>query len=176
MAVSLYLEGANQTCLHRSCVKNATRMEASIRDLTLAEYYRDKTDTDGNSGYDLYLPATTHFPAGATVMVNFGVAMKTSAGSGYWLLPRSSLSKTPLRLANSVGLVDPGYRGNLIGAFYNTGPVDIEVPAGTRLLQVALPSLMPFRVQWVNQLNDTERGHGGFGSTGGTLSDVNYIK
>jgi dUTP pyrophosphatase len=151
-------------------------MEAVIRDPTVTQYYHSKTDTAGNSGYDLYLPSNTHFPAGATVMVNFGVAMKTNNSSGYWLLPRSSLSKTPLRLANSVGLVDPGYRGNLIGAFHNTGPVDIEVPAGTRLLQVALPSLMPFRVGWVNQLDDTERGHGGFGSTGGTFNDVNHIK
>ena len=152
------------------------RMEATIRDPTVTKYYHGITDTAGNSGYDLYLPADTHFPSGATVMVNFGVAMKTQSGIGYWLLPRSSLSKTPLRLANSVGLVDPGYRGNLIGAFHNTGPVDIEIPAGTRLLQVALPTLIPFRMHWVHHLDETERGHGGFGSTGGTFGEVNHIK
>ena len=151
-------------------------MQAVVRDPSIAHYYENKTDTDGNSGFDLYLPATTHFPAGATVMVNFCVSMKTNNGSGYWLLPRSSLSKTPLRLANSVGLVDPNYRGCLIGAFYNTGPVDIEIPEGTRLLQVALPTLFPFRVDWVRVLDETERGAGGFGSTGGTFNDVNHIK
>lgn len=151
-------------------------MQAIIRDPTVTKYYHGNTSTDRNSGYDLYLPSDTHFPAGATVMVNFGVAMKTVSGSGYWLLPRSSLSKTPLRLANSVGLVDPTYRGGLIGAFYNTGPADIEIPAGTRLLQVAVPTLMPFRVEWVSSLDDTERGHGGFGSTGGTFGEVNHIK
>lgn len=147
-----------------------------MRDPTVTKYYHGKTSTDGNSGFDLYIPSNTHFPSGATVMVNFGVSMKTSSASGYWLLPRSSLSKTPLRLANSVGLVDPTYRGCLIGAFHNTGPVDIEVPAGTRLLQVALPSLMPFRVGWVSSLDETERGSGGFGSTGGTFGEVNHIK
>jgi dUTP pyrophosphatase len=151
-------------------------MQATIRDPTVTKYYHSKTDTDGNSGFDLYLPATTNFPAGHTVMVNFGVAMKTNAASGFWLLPRSSLSKTPLRLANSVGLVDPNYRGSLIGAFHNTGPVDIEIPEGTRLLQVALPSLMPFRMHWVHHLDETERGSGGFGSTGGTFGEVNHIK
>lgn len=172
MAVSVYFEGAYETGLHKDRLIGV--MEAVIHDPSVKAYYNEKNDTDRNSGFDLYLPGETVFPAGATVMVNFGVSMKTKSGSGYWLLPRSSLSKTPLRLANSVGLVDPEYRGCLIGALHNTGTTDVTIPAGTRLLQVALPSLFPFRVEWVSSLDETERGSGGFGSTGGTA--VNFIR
>lgn len=146
-------------------------MEFTVRDNTVAEFYT-KTSTEGNSGYDLYLPADLVFPANAVTFVNFGVAAKTVAGSGYWLLPRSSLSKTPLRLANSVGLIDPLYRGDLIGAFHNTADQDITIQRGTRLAQIALPTLMPFHIHRCASLDETSRGSGGFGSTG----EINYIR
>jgi dUTP pyrophosphatase len=130
------------------------------------DFYKGKNDTNGNSGFDLYLPEDTVFPAGEVTFVDFGIAAKTEGGSGFWVLPRSSLSKTPLRLANSIGLIDPSYRGNLIGAFDNTSNTDYTVEKGTRLLQMCLPILMPFTVEWVDKLDDTSRGTGGFGSTG----------
>jgi dUTP pyrophosphatase len=130
------------------------------------DYYNGKNDTNGNSGFDLYLPQDTTFPAGKVTFVDFGIAAKTIDGSGFWVLPRSSLSKTPLRLANSMGLIDPSYRGNIIGALHNTSDTDYVVEKGTRLLQICIPVLMPFTVKWVDKLDDTERGSGGFGSTG----------
>ena len=133
----------------------------AIRDL-----YSTQSDTAGNSGFDLYLPETTVFPAGKVTYADFGVQMMTSDGTGFFLLPRSSISKTPLRLANSVGLIDPTYRGPLMAALENTSSGDITIHAGTRLMQVCLPSLLPFRVEWVDYLPATARGAGGFGSTG----------
>jgi dUTP pyrophosphatase len=141
-------------------------MELAIVDPTVSEFYADKNNTGENSGFDLYLPADYVFPANSTTMVHFGVAGKTVDGAGYWLLPRSSISKTPLRFANSVGLIDPSYRGGLIVAFWNTSSTEYSVPRGTRLAQISLGSLMPFRVSWVDKLNSTSRGSGGFGSTG----------
>lgn len=143
--------------------------------VTELEFY-DCKSTEGNSGYDLYLPNDVVFPAGSVVKVDFGIAMKTVSGSGFWLLPRSSMAKTVLRLANSVGLIDPTYRGPLIGAFHNISDHDITITRGTRLVQVALPSLLPFKVKFRDSLDATERGEGGFGSTGGTYNDVNYIR
>jgi dUTP pyrophosphatase len=130
------------------------------------DFYKGKNDTNGNSGFDLYLPEDTVFPAGKVTFVDFGISAKTTGGSGFWVLPRSSLSKTPLRLANSMGLIDPSYRGNLIGAFDNTSDTDYTVEKGTRLLQMCVPVLMPFNIEWVDKLDDTSRGAGGFGSTG----------
>jgi dUTP pyrophosphatase len=114
--------------------------------------------------------------------------------TGFYMYPRSSLSKTKLRLANSVGIIDSGYRGNLIGMFdvvnmdETTQPVndsqlqsqlqnkdeykdyDYCAKVNDRLVQICGPGLIPIYVEIVNSLdelgNETERGSGGFGSTG----------
>jgi dUTPase len=89
----------------------------------------------------------------------------------YYLYPRSSIVKTPLRLSNSVGIIDSGYRGE-ITAFVDKmdNQVDsVSLTAMDRYFQICHPSLMPFKVIMVDtkeELGITERGSGGFGSTG----------
>lgn len=89
--------------------------------------------------------------------------------TGFYMYPRSSVSKTPLRLSNSVGIIDAGYRGNL-GAFVdNISANNYNVEKGTRLFQICAPNLEPIHVELVsseNDLGNSERGSGGFGSTG----------
>jgi dUTP pyrophosphatase len=102
-------------------------------------------------------------------MISMGckaLAMDDAGNSrAYWLTPRSSISKTPWRLANSMGLIDATYRGVLIAAL--DGPED-PVP-GTRLVQLTAADLVPWtEVRVVAELPGpaTVRGAGGFGSTG----------
>lgn len=135
------------------------------------DHYIDrKWHTDGNSGFDLLVLEPTICKPKSVTYVTFDIQAMTSNGSGFFLLPRSSLSKTPLRLANSVGLIDPNYRGNIIAALENTSDEEFTLARTSRPVQLALPSLMPFDVIWSTQeLPATERGDGGFGSTGGTL-------
>ena len=99
--------------------------------------------------------------------------------TGYFLYPRSSISKTPLRLANSLGIIDSGYRGNLMGMFdvvnidkdekreYNDA--DYYIKKYDKLVQICAPNLCPIFVEIVDTLEalgeETERGEGGFGST-----------
>jgi dUTP pyrophosphatase len=96
---------------------------------------------------------------------------------GYLVYPRSSISKTPLMLANQTGVIDPGYRGNLISAirYLTSAPTNTndleniyELDKHTRLLQIVHPELLPIYVIMVdeNELTSSERGDGGFGSTG----------
>ena len=88
---------------------------------------------------------------------------------GYFLYPRSSTgTKTPLRLANSIGVIDSGYRGNYIAVFDNVRPGTFNVEKGQRLVQICAPNIMyPIKVELVDDLGeDTLRGAGGFGSTG----------
>jgi len=88
---------------------------------------------------------------------------------GYFLYPRSSTgTKTPLRLANSIGVIDSGYRGNYIAVFDNVRPGTFKVESGQRLVQICAPNIMyPIKVELVDDLGeDTLRGAGGFGSTG----------
>jgi dUTP pyrophosphatase len=95
------------------------------------------------------------------------------------MYPRSSLSKTKLRLANSVGIIDSGYRGNLIGMFdvvnvensySDEKNADYFAKSYDRLVQICGPGLIPILVEIVEDEqelgNETERGSGGFGSTG----------
>ena len=97
--------------------------------------------------------------------------------TGYYMYPRSSISKTQLRLANATGIIDAGYRGHLMGMF---DVVNIKVPRDNkadyfgkkfeRYLQICAPGLVPIVVEIVNTKEDlgeqTVRGCGGFGSTG----------
>ena len=97
--------------------------------------------------------------------------------TGYYMDARSSISKTDLRLANNVGIIDSGYRGNLIGMFdvlpreAESANDPIRLESGHRLLQICAPSLEPFWIEYVAEESDlgtTVRGSGGFGSTGCT--------
>jgi dUTP pyrophosphatase len=142
------------------------------------------TDLYPNSGFDIFTPDMVGFQE------DFGVKMVNNrikgemlyydvtninrpiVSSPYIMYPRSSISKTPLTLANNAGIIDAGYRGWLIGAFRSSKiPTNDQlyiVDKHTRLLQICHPSLCPVFVVMVNEadLTDTTRGAGGFGSTG----------
>jgi hypothetical protein len=95
----------------------------------------------------------------------------------FYTYVRSSMSKTPLRLANNQGIIDAGYRGSLIGMFdcirsdnsYNK-EFDWYMEEYSRMLQICAPNLVPVYVNIVDSIEElgpsTERGQGGFGSTG----------
>lgn len=128
-----------------------------------------------NAGFDLFVPENTivEINASKTSMISMDVKCEmmikdTNKSIAYYMYPRSSISKTPLLLANHVGIIDSGYRGNLIGAFRNLSDYNYVVEKHTRLLQICHPSLSPFLVELVDEteLSSTERGEGGFGSTG----------
>jgi len=130
-----------------------------------------------DSGFDLFSPHFTPCTTNQVHRVNFRVScranMVTEAGrvfpTGFYLYPRSSLSKTSLRLANSVGIIDSGYRGPLIGAFDCIG-YNYTVQLYDKLVQICAPGLVPIYVHVVfdeSELGEeTVRGAGGFGSTG----------
>jgi hypothetical protein len=98
--------------------------------------------------------------------------------TGYYMYPRSSLSKTQLRLANSTGIIDAGYRGHLMGMFdvvnihHDSDDNDADYFGNKydRYLQICAPGLVPIIVQIVDSMEalgeETTRGTGGFGSTG----------
>lgn len=90
--------------------------------------------------------------------------------SGFYLYPRSSISKTKFRLANNVGIIDSGYRGNL-GAMFDVvySSQEVKCEKHTRLVQICGPNLERFKVVITDsdsELSTTRRGSGGFGSTG----------
>jgi len=129
-----------------------------------------------NSGFDLFTPENVCFNRDVdTQFVDLDIYCEMTGrdndSSPFFLFPRSSISKTPLMLANHTGIIDSGYRGKMIGAFrwLRTKDSSYTVESGTRLLQICHPSLCPILVVLVDnisELSTTERGAGGFGSTG----------
>ena len=97
--------------------------------------------------------------------------------TGYYMYPRSSISKTPLRLANSTGIIDSGYRGHLM-AMFDVVNMDKNIDNEAdfcgkkfdRYAQICAPGLVPIVIEIVERKHElgeeTERGDGGFGSTG----------
>jgi len=101
------------------------------------------------------------------------VTDKVEYNTGFYMYPRSSISKTSLRLANNVGIIDAGYRGHLIAMldYFNNGRTNgINVEKFERHVQICAPGLVPILVEIVNSKEElgtkTQRGDGGFGSTG----------
>ena len=122
----------------------------------------------GDAGLDLFVVEKQTIEEGKTGLINLGISCETMEKRPYLLMPRSSISKTPLMLANSVGIIDSGYRGEIIGAFRNLSSSNYTIEKHSRLLQICAPDLRPIHVELVDEpfFNTTERGSGGFGSTG----------
>jgi dUTP pyrophosphatase len=158
----------------------------------IEKFNNSKVDYHRDSGFDLFVSetspnlSTTNFNTSEMtkkpIVINHNVAcavykeMDSAPSvllpSGFYMYPRSSISKTKYRLANSVGIIDAGYRGHLIAkvdCIHNWYQSELEsiVNVGDRLFQVCTPDLSPFKsVTIVEVLNSTVRGTGGFGSTG----------
>ena len=142
-----------------------------------------------DSGFDLFLPDELPDNERHTRKIDFGIqtAMfeslnaicdyeyKVSNPLPFYLYPRSSISKTRVRLANNVGIIDSGYRVN-IGGYFDILPPPPPPPLTTtilekhqRVIQICSNNLEKFKVVFIKNiesLGETERGAGGFGSTG----------
>jgi dUTP pyrophosphatase len=124
----------------------------------------------GDAGLDLRAAEGLTVEPGERAMVPTGVAVAIPNGHAGLVLPRSGLaSKKGLTLANAPGLIDPGYRGEVFCAVVNLDRHEpVKISAGDRIAQlviVALPDLSP---AFVDELPESSRGEGGFGSTGTT--------
>ena len=110
----------------------------------------------------------------SAIMVNIEEHNMVGNYSPFYIYARSSLSKTPLRLSNNQGIIDAGYRGNIIGMFDNImrvpGVSTFFMENYSKMVQICAPSLVPIYVNIVNSVDElsspTKRGDGGFGSTG----------
>ena len=105
--------------------------------------------------------------AGQTVLVPTGIAIELPMGLVGLIYARSGLaSKRNLAPANKVGVVDCDYRGEVMVALHNHGSVDQTVLPGERIAQLVIAPFLKAEFTLVEELDTTERGEGGFGSTG----------
>lgn len=132
-----------------------------------------------DSGFDLFVSRDYTFKKNQTILVDLDISCEmihtTEKGLrnvAYYLYPRSSIYKYDLVMMNSTGIIDRGYRGNIMVPLKWLGNSDTNpsekftLDAGTRVCQICSDSLEPFDTYEVDHLTDSERGVGGFGSTG----------
>ena len=120
----------------------------------------------GDSGLDIYIIENQIINPGETIRLKLGISCENLDAKSYFLMPRSSLSKTPLRLANSVGLIDAGYRGEIMAAVDNIKDFAYEVEIGQRLFQIVAMDGSAIHFELGDHLSETTRAADGFGSTG----------
>ena len=125
------------------------------------------------AGWDLYAAEGAFVPAGKTVLVGTGLAMEIPEHFWGGVYARSGLAtKQGLRPANCVGVIDADYRGEIMVALYNDSDSERIVQVGDRIAQLVFHPLVEIIPKndkmWevVDNLDDTDRGNGGFGSTG----------
>tara|TARA_Y100000590_G_C15475082_1_gene921732 strand:- start:83 stop:520 length:438 start_codon:yes stop_codon:yes gene_type:complete len=121
---------------------------------------------DGDAGIDLFIVEKQTIKSGQTSLIHLGIACENIEQKPYLLMPRSSISKTPLRLCNSIGLIDAGYRGEIMAAVDNIKDVSYTVDVGDRLFQLVAMDGSSISLSLVGELSSSDRGEGGFGSTG----------
>lgn len=122
---------------------------------------------EGDAGLDLTSRETVEIAPQGTVMVGTGVACEIPKGYVGLVFPRSGMaSKRGVNLANNVGVVDSGYRGEIKLPLYNAGHDVAVVESGERCAQLVVMPFMVCECVEVESLSETERGEGGFGSSG----------
>lgn len=123
---------------------------------------------ESDAGADLKVRVTTHLPQLTRVLVPTGVYVEIPYRYVGFLVPRSSLSKNDIIMANSIGVIDADYRGELMVPllYIGTNEFGTTVEENVRIAQLlVVPVALPKFIR-INELSDTTRGEGGFGSTG----------
>ena len=120
---------------------------------------------NGDVGLDIPMQESIIIP-GNTTSFKINLNFKANPNHGYMLVPRSSISKTTIRLANSIGIVDKKYRGDVMVVVDNIGKTDVLFQEGCCYFQIVAFDGNLQRYQIDNVDTDTTRGTGGFGSSG----------
>lgn len=146
-----------------------------------AIFYKDEYDrSDNNAGFDLFSSDNVHVEQ-TPQFIPFGIVARLlkveqmpggtsddylKTDSHFWLMPRSSIYKTGLLMGNSTGVIDKSYRGELKAPVWSM-TANSQVTRGDRLFQIVAPDMGWIRnIRVVTSMPSTERGAGGFGSTG----------
>ncbi len=119
------------------------------------------------AGADLYAVEEETLAPGQTKLIHTGLAMEIPVGYGGFIFARSGLAtKRGLAPANKVGVVDADYRGEIMVALHNHGDQTQTIEKGERVAQMVILPFLAAQYFETDQLSDTDRGEGGFGSSG----------
>ena len=128
-----------------------------------------KYETSGSSGMDLAanIDANINIDPGKTAIIPTGLALSIPKGFEVQIRPRSGLAaKQKISVLNTPGTIDADYRGEIKVILINLGPKPFKVEKGLRIAQMVVCPIVQAQLKEVDDLSETERGKGGFGSTG----------
>jgi dUTP pyrophosphatase len=132
------------------------------------DIYPPVKGSTGAAGWDLLTAYQQVIPPHQMVLVRTNLVFEIPVGFVGKIYPRSSTAKTPLRLANSVGIIDSDYRGEIMFAYENIGDEPYTIHIGDKIGQILFERIQYLQFDFVDRrdLTSTTRGEGGFGSTG----------
>lgn len=126
--------------------------------------------SDGAAGIDFYLPFDLVLRPYERTIIDLGLSVELQKGKALLLLPRSGTGSKGLRLVNTIGLIDSDYRGSICAVVSYEPDSDSEeynmrIPTGKAFIQGIIIDAPQYELVQVDELSDTARGTGGFGST-----------
>ena len=128
-----------------------------------------KYETSGSSGMDLaaYIDSNININPGQIAIIPTGLALSIPKGFEVQIRPRSGLAaKQKISVLNTPGTIDADYRGEIKVILINLGPEPFKVEKGLRIAQMIVCPIVQAQLKEVDDLSETDRGKGGFGSTG----------
>lgn len=130
------------------------------------EGQKPKVGSASAAGADLRIPSDLNLAPGQRVLVDSGLSMAIPEGYFGLVVPRSSTGVKGLVISNTVGIIDSDYRGNIKLSMYNASGDWMFLDAFERVAQIIIVPHLAINFEYVSSLDETERGSGGFGSTG----------
>ncbi|EPQ66122.1 Bgt-1632 [Blumeria graminis f. sp. tritici] len=141
-------------------------MNTSLLIKKLSDHARLPTrGSSGAAGYDMYAAHATSVPARGKVLVATDLAVAVPPGTYGRIAPRSGLAAKHM-IDTGAGVIDADYRGEIKILLFNHSEVDFPISEGDRIAQLVLEKIVTPEVQEVDNLEESVRGTGGFGSTG----------
>ncbi len=126
-----------------------------------------KYEHENDSGLDLVSIETVEIPAEESQLIKTGISIELPPNTEAQIRPRSGLAlKHQITVLNTPGTIDEGYRGEIGVILINHGKTSFKVTEGMRIAQMVIAPVIRVKIEEVEQLSDTMRGKGGFGSTG----------
>ena len=163
----------NSNSMQEQSTDSSNVFEVHYANEEIVDLYKGREQNEEDSGFDLHFPETIEIPGntyGKLVDLKITIVMKDNVGNahGFYMVPRSSIYKTPIRQSNSIGIIDRGYRNTLRVPLDNLSSEPYVIEKGTRMFQIVNPNLQPTMFKVVDEVDvfDTRRGLGGFGSSG----------
>ncbi len=122
---------------------------------------------EGDAGLDMFTPIEVNLAPLQRKLVKLGFAMSVPKGHAGLVCPRSGLAaNSGVTVLNAPGIIDTGYRGEVGVVLVNISNENVILPPGSKIAQLLIVPCCLEKPEWVGYLDETDRGEGGFGSTG----------